>query len=183
MSKRRSAELAFMMVLEDVQGTSEEGLGALDVLDASRELPVAPSFFHELGNHALRMLGKPQRTYQPSYRAQLYPTLARLEEQGLVESKLSSDLPGGRTRAYRLAEPMHTLRQVIGEELGLEANYVRPEDKAEDLDADSLEIVQVIMELEDRFGIKIGDDELEGLTTVRDLNEIIRSKLNQVGSS
>lgn len=37
---------------------------------------------------------------------------------------------------------------------------------AEDLDADSLDLSEIVMSLEDRFGLSISDDELEGVTTI-----------------
>ena len=36
----------------------------------------------------------------------------------------------------------------------------------EDLDADSLDLVELIMELEDQFGVKIPDEEAQGIKTV-----------------
>jgi acyl carrier protein len=47
----------------------------------------------------------------------------------------------------------------------------------EDLEADSLDLVELIMELEDQFGIKISDEEAEGILTVGDAVDFIAARI------
>lgn len=48
----------------------------------------------------------------------------------------------------------------------------------DDLDLSSLQAVTLVMDLEDEFGVVIEDEEIEQLSTVGDVLEIIRSKAN-----
>ena len=58
---------------------------------------------------------------------------------------------------------------IIVDKLGVNASEVKPEATfAQDLGADSLDTVELIMEFEKEFGITIPDDKAEGITTVGD---------------
>ena len=48
---------------------------------------------------------------------------------------------------------------------------------ADDLDADSLDLVELVMALEEEFDVNVDEDELEGVTTVQSAYELITSKL------
>ena len=48
---------------------------------------------------------------------------------------------------------------------------------AEDLDADSLDLVELVMALEEQFGITVDESELEGVSTVGQAFELVSSKL------
>jgi len=48
---------------------------------------------------------------------------------------------------------------------------------ADDLDADSLDLVQMVMDLEEEFDITVDEDELEGITTVGQAFDLVKSKL------
>lgn len=52
-----------------------------------------------------------------------------------------------------------------------EANF------AEDLDADSLDLVELVMALEEQFGITVDESELEGVTTVGQAFDLVSGKL------
>lgn len=48
---------------------------------------------------------------------------------------------------------------------------------AEDLDADSLDLVQMVMDLEEEFDITVDEEELDGITTVGAAYDLVSSKL------
>ena len=59
------------------------------------------------------------------------------------------------------------VREIISEQLGVSADEVTPEASfIEDLGADSLDIVELVMELEEEFEITIPDDQAEKIKTV-----------------
>ena len=61
------------------------------------------------------------------------------------------------------------VKAIIVDKLGVNETEVKPEATfAQDLGADSLDTVELIMEFEKEFGITIPDDTAEGITTVGD---------------
>lgn len=59
------------------------------------------------------------------------------------------------------------VKEKVAEQLGVNADQVVPEAKfVEDLGADSLDTVELVMALEEEFGTEIPDEEAEKLTTV-----------------
>jgi acyl carrier protein len=61
------------------------------------------------------------------------------------------------------------LRTVIAEQLGVDESRVVPEASfTDDLEADSLDLVELIMSLEEQFGVEIPDEDAEKITTVGD---------------
>jgi acyl carrier protein len=64
-------------------------------------------------------------------------------------------------------EVFERVKEVLSEQLGVDENDVTEEARfQEDLDADSLDLVELIMELEDQFGIKISDEDAQKIQTV-----------------
>jgi acyl carrier protein len=64
-------------------------------------------------------------------------------------------------------EVFERVKEVLTEQLGIDENEVTAEASfTEDLDADSLDLVELIMELEDQFGIKISDEDAQKIQTV-----------------
>ena len=62
------------------------------------------------------------------------------------------------------------IKDIIIEQLGVTADLVTPEAKfIEDLGADSLDTVELVMALEEEFGLEIPDDEAEKLQSVGDV--------------
>ena len=67
------------------------------------------------------------------------------------------------------------IKKIVVEQLGVNADQVTPEAKfIEDLGADSLDTVELVMALEEEFGNEIKDEDAEKLTTVGDVvNHIV----------
>jgi acyl carrier protein len=66
------------------------------------------------------------------------------------------------------------VRDIVVEQLGVKPEQVTPEAKfIEDLGADSLDVVELVMALEEEFGNEIPDEEAEKLTTVGDVIKYI----------
>ena len=66
------------------------------------------------------------------------------------------------------------VQEIIVEELGKDAEEVKVETTFDELDADSLDVFQVISEIEDEFDIKIETE--EGLNTLGDLVAYVEEK-------
>jgi acyl carrier protein len=66
-----------------------------------------------------------------------------------------------------MSSPAERVREIIVEQLGVNAEQVTDNAKfVEDLGADSLDTVELVMALEEEFGTEIPDEEAEKLTTV-----------------
>ena len=76
-------------------------------------------------------------------------------------------------------EVSEKLTGVLVSELGLDAEKINDEAHfEEDLDVDSLGVVELLMALEDEFGVKIPDEEAESIMTVGQAVDLVHTKLN-----
>ena len=71
------------------------------------------------------------------------------------------------------------IQKIIAEERNLNVEDVKPESRfVEDLAADSLDVIQIVLKLEEEFDIEIPDDAVEQISTVQDAVDQIKSKKN-----
>jgi len=70
------------------------------------------------------------------------------------------------------------LKEIVAEQLGISEDEIVPEASfIEDLGADSLDIVELIMALEEEFDIEISDEEAEKIQTVQDAINFIMENI------
>jgi acyl carrier protein len=75
------------------------------------------------------------------------------------------------------AEVFDKVQKIVSEQLGVEEADVKLEASfANDLGADSLDTVELVMALEEEFGIEIPDEAAEGIATVQDAVNFIQEK-------
>lgn len=74
-------------------------------------------------------------------------------------------------------EVFDKVQKIVSEQLGVDEAEVKPEASfANDLGADSLDTVELVMALEEEFGLEIPDEAAEGIATVQDaVNFIVKA--------
>ena len=71
------------------------------------------------------------------------------------------------------------IQKIIADILNYKPEEIRPETKfIDDLGADSLDLFQIILEIEQTFEISISDDQIESISTVSDAVEAIKKAVN-----
>jgi len=76
-----------------------------------------------------------------------------------------------------MSDVFDRVKRIIVERLGVEESEVTPEASfKDDLGADSLDVVELVMELEDEFDLEISDEDAEKITTVGEVVQYIESR-------
>ena len=82
-----------------------------------------------------------------------------------------------------MATTYERLKKIVVEQLGVDEDEVKPEASfVDDLNADSLDLVELIMSLEEEFGTEISDEDAEKIRTVQDAvakNSRSRTKISR----
>ena len=70
------------------------------------------------------------------------------------------------------------IKEILAEQLDANAEEMTMETRIdEDLGADSLDVVELLMSIEDEFEVEIPDEEIENMKTIGDVVEYIQSKM------
>ena len=79
-----------------------------------------------------------------------------------------------------MSDIKHKVIKVVGEQLNVDHNTIKPESRfIEDLGADSLDTVELVMTFEEAYGIEISDTEAELMQTVGDTVNFIDKLKNK----
>jgi acyl carrier protein len=69
------------------------------------------------------------------------------------------------------------VKEIIADQLGVDIEQIKPESRfVDDLGADSLDVVELIMAFEEEFGVEIPDEDAEKIATVGDVLKYIEEK-------
>ena len=69
------------------------------------------------------------------------------------------------------------VQEVIAEQLGTDESEIKPESSfKDDLGADSLDLFELVMALEEEYGIEIPSEDLESITTVQQIMDYLKDK-------
>jgi len=92
----------------------------------------------------------------------------------IYKGEISSEALKSKRR--RLMSVEEKVKEIIVDQLGVDESEVTPDAKfIDDLGADSLDIVELVMALEEEYDIEISDEEAEKIQTVGDAIEFIKS--------
>ncbi len=70
------------------------------------------------------------------------------------------------------------IKEIIADQLGVEVEKLNPSAKfVEDLGADSLDVVELVMAFEEEFGIEIPDEDAEKIRTVGDVIDYLKERV------
>ena len=70
------------------------------------------------------------------------------------------------------------IKNILSEQLGADEEEMTMDTNiAKDLGADSLDVVELLMSIEDEFDVEIPDEEIENIKTIRDLTEYIQNNM------
>ena len=71
-----------------------------------------------------------------------------------------------------------TIRQMLADRMNIDANTITPDTTLESLNIDSLGLFDLVFDAEDKFGVKIPDEEVKNLKTVGDAVSFIKKSSN-----
>ena len=72
---------------------------------------------------------------------------------------------------------LERIKETIANTLAVDADIIKPDTSLkEDLEADSLDFVELVMSLEDEFDVKIGEDDTAKIQTVQDIIDYLKAQ-------
>ncbi|KAH7435951.1 hypothetical protein KP509_06G085200 [Ceratopteris richardii] len=82
------------------------------------------------------------------------------------------------SRAVRIIcqSTIQQVQDIIATQLSVDPSTVQPETKFSELGADSLDTVEIVMSLEEKFGVSIGEQDAENISSVKQVADLIEKQ-------
>lgn len=71
---------------------------------------------------------------------------------------------------------LDTIKKILADQLDIDENTITEDTAIEDLGADSLDLVEIIMNIEEEFGVSVDDSDIESLKKVGDIAKYVPEK-------
>lgn len=72
---------------------------------------------------------------------------------------------------------LEKIKEIVADQLGIDEDDIKLESNfKEDLEADSLDLFELVMALEEEYGVEISSEDLEKIATVNDIIEYLKNK-------
>ena len=72
---------------------------------------------------------------------------------------------------------LEKIKEIVADQLGIDEDDIKLESNfKEDLEADSLDLFELVMALEEEYGVEIASEDLEKIATVNDIIEYLKNK-------
>ncbi|KAH8504669.1 hypothetical protein Peur_045847 [Populus x canadensis] len=117
---------------------------------------------------------------QKSFSVNGGPLFFGLKHAQNIQISKAASISSTRSRCFKATiscsaqpETLETVQSTIAKQLSVEVSTVTPETKFADLGADSLDTVEIMMALEEQFGVSIGEGGAENIATVQDAADLI----------
>ena len=150
---------------------------AQDAIQAGENTPQLPAVIVKVGrrNHVLKGLSGTRL-------GDGTPAIVILAEPTSVKRKARRSSDPVTFQPSAVADDLKTLsrvKKILSEQLGISESEIRADTSIDELELDSLDTVEIVMSLEEEFELELQDDELEHLSTVRQIVEYVDSKLSK----
>ena len=98
----------------------------------------------------------------------------------IFDMQTSANIPAHKTENKHRKENRNMLekiKEIVADQLGIDEDDIKLESNfKEDLEADSLDLFELVMALEEEYGVEIPSEDLEKIATVNDILEYLKNK-------
>lgn len=99
----------------------------------------------------------------------------------IFDMQTSANIPAHKTenkhRKRRTEICWRKIKEIVADQLGIDEDDIKLESNfKEDLEADSLDLFELVMALEEEYGVEIPSEDLEKIATVNDIIEYLKNK-------